>query len=88
LYTKLFAFFDTLPKLAAHPDQPQTAQQIIFSVLFSCLIPPIEGFRDFARLKTCRSEAEIPQRGAYLPERRDLATVTLPEAGKLRQSLL
>ena len=40
----------------------------------ACLKPPIEGFRDFATLNTCRSEAEIPQRGAYLPERRDLTT--------------
>jgi len=37
-------------------------------------MPPIEGFRDFATLKTCRSEAEIPLRGAYLPERPDLTT--------------
>jgi len=24
--------------------------------------------RDFAKLRTCRSEAEIPSRGAYLPK--------------------
>jgi hypothetical protein len=58
--------FQLRPNKTGFPMSPHLLRQMPFRIDDYSETTSSPAWRDFAKPKTCRSEAEIPSRGAYL----------------------